>query len=191
MSENNICFWYIKDVHRNKCQALTITRLTHSPFTTEIARIRRYTILSTIFKCQGVQHTISAHIKRHLSQGTPVSLTSEEHDGHLPFLLQLSLPLLPLSLLQVALPLLLLLALQHDAQRLLLRPVHRRPRADQRPQALQPAAEPLLRVSVRGDAWRRGERRKCNEVRFRETLTLPDRCYLCLVFQHYITGHSI
>ena len=31
---------------------LTITRLTHSPYTTQITRIRRYTVLSTIFKCQ-------------------------------------------------------------------------------------------------------------------------------------------
>ena len=46
---------YSKDVHRTKCQALTITRLTHSPYTltitrlthspytTKIARIRCYT----------------------------------------------------------------------------------------------------------------------------------------------------
>ena len=51
---------YSKDVHRTKCQALSITRLTHSPYITEIARIRRYTMLSTIFKCQDVQHTIRA-----------------------------------------------------------------------------------------------------------------------------------
>ena len=31
---------YSKDVHRIKCQALTIARLTHSPFTTKVARIR-------------------------------------------------------------------------------------------------------------------------------------------------------
>ena len=29
---------YSKDVHRTKCQALTIVRLTHSPYTTKIAR---------------------------------------------------------------------------------------------------------------------------------------------------------
>ena len=33
---------YSKDVHRTKYQALTITRLTHSPYTTQIARIRCY-----------------------------------------------------------------------------------------------------------------------------------------------------
>ena len=38
-----------KDVHRTKCQAQTITRLTHSLYTTKIARIRCYTMLSTIF----------------------------------------------------------------------------------------------------------------------------------------------
>ena len=38
---------------RTKCQALTIARLTHSPYATKIARIRCYTMLSTIFKCQG------------------------------------------------------------------------------------------------------------------------------------------
>ena len=31
---------YSKDVHRTKCKALTITRLTHSPYTTKIARVR-------------------------------------------------------------------------------------------------------------------------------------------------------
>ena len=57
----NLC-QYSKDIHRTKCQALTITRLTHSPLTTKIARTRRHTMLSTIcnnvFKCQDVQHTI-------------------------------------------------------------------------------------------------------------------------------------
>ena len=47
-------FGYSKDVNRTKCQALTIIRLTHSPYTTEIARIRCYTRLSTIYKCQDV-----------------------------------------------------------------------------------------------------------------------------------------
>ena len=45
---------------RSKCQALTITRLTHSPYATKLARIRCYTVLSIIFRCQDVQHTISA-----------------------------------------------------------------------------------------------------------------------------------
>ena len=39
---------YRKAVHRTTCQALTITRFSHSPYTTEIARIRFYTMLSTI-----------------------------------------------------------------------------------------------------------------------------------------------
>ena len=52
-----------KDVQRTKCQALTIVRLTHSPYTTKIARKRCHTILSTIFECKDVQHTISAYIK--------------------------------------------------------------------------------------------------------------------------------
>ena len=43
---------YSTDVHRTKCKALTITRLTHSPYTTKIARIRCYTMLSTIFNCK-------------------------------------------------------------------------------------------------------------------------------------------
>ena len=34
---------YSKDVHRSKWQTLIITRLTHSPYTTKIAMIRRYT----------------------------------------------------------------------------------------------------------------------------------------------------
>ena len=50
------CCRYSKDVHRTKCQALTIVRFTHSPYTTKIARIRCHTIilllLSTIFKCE-------------------------------------------------------------------------------------------------------------------------------------------
>ena len=39
---------YSKDVHRNKCQARTIARLALSLYSTKIARIRRYTMLSTI-----------------------------------------------------------------------------------------------------------------------------------------------
>ena len=39
---------YSRDVHRTKCQALTIARLTHSRYTRKIARIRRYTILDNI-----------------------------------------------------------------------------------------------------------------------------------------------
>ena len=62
-------------VHRTKCQALTIALLTRSPYTTKIARIRCYTMLSTIVNCRDVQHcayikcqddvqhTISAFIK--------------------------------------------------------------------------------------------------------------------------------
>ena len=50
---------YSKDVHRTECQEPSITRLTHSLYTTKIARIIRYTMLSTIFKCQDVQHTLS------------------------------------------------------------------------------------------------------------------------------------
>ena len=40
---------YSEDVHRTKWQALTIARLTHSPYTTEIARLRRYTMLKYYF----------------------------------------------------------------------------------------------------------------------------------------------
>ena len=58
------CCRYSKD----KCQALTIVRLTHSPYTIKITRIGHYTMLSTIFKCQDVQHTISAYIKSQESQ---------------------------------------------------------------------------------------------------------------------------
>ena len=53
---------YIKDVHRTKSQALTFARLTPSPYTTKIARIRRYTIISTILTFQGVEHTISKRL---------------------------------------------------------------------------------------------------------------------------------
>ena len=35
----------------------------NSPYTTKMARRRRYTMLSTVLKCQDVQHTISAYIK--------------------------------------------------------------------------------------------------------------------------------
>ena len=39
--ETTICLClYSKDVHRTKCQALIITRLTHSPYSTKIARIK-------------------------------------------------------------------------------------------------------------------------------------------------------
>ena len=46
--------WYSKDVHRTKCQALTVARLTHSPYTTKLARIRGHMMLSTILKCKSV-----------------------------------------------------------------------------------------------------------------------------------------
>ena len=39
-----------------------IASITHSPYTTKIPRIRCYAMLSTIFKCQDVQHAISAYI---------------------------------------------------------------------------------------------------------------------------------
>ena len=48
---------YSKDVHRTKWQALTIARLTHSLYT-EIARIRCYTMLSIVFKCQDIQDVL-------------------------------------------------------------------------------------------------------------------------------------
>ena len=54
---------YSKDVHRTKSKALTIASLTHFLCTTKIARIRRYTMLSTIFKHEDVQRTISLYIK--------------------------------------------------------------------------------------------------------------------------------
>ena len=38
-----------------KCQALTIARLFHSPYTTKIATLRCYMMLRTIFKCQWVK----------------------------------------------------------------------------------------------------------------------------------------
>ena len=57
------CCRYSKDVHRTKCQAPTIARLIHSPYATKIARIRCYTMLSTILKCKVIQHTISVDIK--------------------------------------------------------------------------------------------------------------------------------
>ena len=41
---------YSKDVRRTICQALPIVRLTHSPYTTKITRIRHDTKLRTIFK---------------------------------------------------------------------------------------------------------------------------------------------
>ena len=42
---------------------LTFARLTHSLHTTKIARIICYTMLSTVFKCKDVQHTVSVDIK--------------------------------------------------------------------------------------------------------------------------------
>ena len=48
--------WYSK--YRTKCPSLTIARLTHSLYTTKMARIRCYTMLSTILS-KDVQHTIS------------------------------------------------------------------------------------------------------------------------------------
>ena len=43
-----------KDVHRTKYRAFTITRLTHFLYTAKIARIRYYTMPSTICKCKDV-----------------------------------------------------------------------------------------------------------------------------------------
>jgi hypothetical protein len=59
---NNICL-YSKDVHRTKCQAQRIARLIQSLYPKKIARIRCYKMLSTIFECKDVQHTISLYIK--------------------------------------------------------------------------------------------------------------------------------
>ena len=50
---------YSKDVHRTECQGKTIAGLTHSRYTTKLARIRCSTMLRTIFKCKDVQLTIS------------------------------------------------------------------------------------------------------------------------------------
>ena len=76
---------YSKNVHRTKCQALTIAKLTHSPYTTKIARKRCYIMLSTIFKCQGVQCTLGVsegvggirgggrvYMRVHISGGTHI-----------------------------------------------------------------------------------------------------------------------
>ena len=52
--------WYSKDVQRTKSPVLMIARLIHSLYTTKVARLRCYKMLSTIFKCYDVQHTISA-----------------------------------------------------------------------------------------------------------------------------------
>ena len=55
---------YSKDVHRNKCQALTITMLTNSLYKTKRARRRWYTTWYFYsYICQNVQHSISAYIK--------------------------------------------------------------------------------------------------------------------------------
>ena len=51
--------WYSKEVHRTKCKALTIARLTHTLYTTKMARIRCYTMLGTIFKCQDIEQISS------------------------------------------------------------------------------------------------------------------------------------
>jgi hypothetical protein len=48
-------------IYSNKCQALTITRLTYSPYVTNTARIRPYPMLSTIFKCK-IYYTYYIHI---------------------------------------------------------------------------------------------------------------------------------
>ena len=40
---------YSKDVHRTKCQALTIARLTRSLYTTKLTRIRCYTMLRVLW----------------------------------------------------------------------------------------------------------------------------------------------
>ena len=64
-----------KDVHRTKCRALTIVMLIHSLYTTKTVRIRCYTMLSTIFKCKDVQHTISVYIKCQEVQHRSVKLT--------------------------------------------------------------------------------------------------------------------
>ena len=53
---------------RTNCQAPTITRLTHSPYPTKIARIRRCFTLSAKDELQ----TISAYIKYHLVVSHPL-----------------------------------------------------------------------------------------------------------------------
>ena len=51
---------YSKDVHGTKCQPLTSDEFTRSLYAIKIASGRCYTMLSTIFKCKGIQHTLSA-----------------------------------------------------------------------------------------------------------------------------------
>ena len=70
-----------KDVHRTKRQALTIVKLTHSRYTTKIARIRyttKYLFLFSLFfftisvyiKCQDVQtYSVFLLVMIHLCQG--------------------------------------------------------------------------------------------------------------------------
>ena len=61
--ETIYCYRYSKDAHRNKCKALTIARLTHSPYTATMARIRCYTCAIIKYDIQCVHkmpgHTIS------------------------------------------------------------------------------------------------------------------------------------
>ena len=63
---------YSKDVDRNNGNALTIAMLTHSLHTTKVAKIRRYTMLSTMlsFKMPGCTiiqylHTLNARTYKH------------------------------------------------------------------------------------------------------------------------------
>ena len=62
---------YSEDVHRTKCQALTIVnplaRLTHPLCPTKLARIRCYPMLSTHFKCKDMQQTISTYVQPTIS----------------------------------------------------------------------------------------------------------------------------
>ena len=72
---------YSKDVHRTKCQALTITRLTHSLYTTEIVRIRRYTVLCHLIVSVGLTQHIFYQI-------ASVSPDGEDNDPQMPDVLK-------------------------------------------------------------------------------------------------------
>ena len=56
--------WYSKDVHRTKCQARTIARLTRSLYSTKMARIRCYTMLRTIVILSAKTYNIQQVRKR-------------------------------------------------------------------------------------------------------------------------------
>ena len=75
---NTVLCRYSEDVHRTKRQALTITRLTRSLYTTIDSQGKTPHNAKYYFVCQDVQHTISAYIHNALFRTVKARISAKE-----------------------------------------------------------------------------------------------------------------